>query len=255
MLELQQGAHSPVKVLVDITQVEEMCALEVRQQSLYIGAAVTLARLAKSSLVKIHARVLADAASLMANPQVCNVATIGGTVAQALPAADGSIALLSLDAQAEIADSHGRRRVPLQTLFRGPGQSTLDPCGEVLVGFYLPLATQGQASAFTRRVNPQGIALALLNVALWLQRKDEHIEGIRIAVGPSGPIPGRMEAAEKALGGHPPSPEVEALALEAILVEAHFRTSLHRATAEYRRHLVGVLLEEALTTAWKRAGA
>jgi CO/xanthine dehydrogenase FAD-binding subunit len=63
----------------------------------------------------------------------------------------------------------------------------------------------------------------------------------------------RMIAAEKALIGRTPSSEVQAHALDEMLREAHFRTSLHRASAEYRRHLAGVLLEEALTKAWQRA--
>jgi CO/xanthine dehydrogenase FAD-binding subunit len=254
LLELQQGLQPPVHLLVDVTEIEEMCAMEIREESLFIGASVTLSRLAHSLLIRQNAQALADAAILMANPQVCNVATIGGNVAHALPAADGTISLLALDAQAQIASCNGRRRVPLQSLFKGPGVSALDPICEVLVGFYLPLSEGRQDSAFSRRVNPQGIALALLNVAVWLRREGDQVTDARIAVGPSGPVPGRMIEAEKALIGQTISPKVQAQALEVLLKEAHFRTSLHRATADYRRHLVGVLLDEALTTAWQRAG-
>jgi xanthine dehydrogenase FAD-binding subunit len=254
LLELEQGTHPPVRTLVDITEVEEMRLLEVRNEALFIGAALTLSRLANSGMVKQHAQALADAAREMANPQVCNVATIGGNVAHALPAADGTIALLALDAQAEIATLNGRRRMPLQALFKGPGITTLDPCNEILVGFFLPLHSPGQASAFSRRVNPQGIALALLNVAVWLQRTGERIEDIRIVVGPSGPVPRRMTAAEDIYRCQNASPDIHADALEALLNEASLRTSLHRATAEYRRHLVSILLEEAFNQAWLRAG-
>ena len=254
LLEIQQGSHQPVQTLVDVTEIVELYTLEIRQTSLFIGASVTLSRLANSSLIELHAQALADAAVLMANPQVCNVATIGGNVAHALPAADGTISLMALDAQAEVANTNGRRKFPLPALFKGPGQSTLDPCNDLLVGFYLPLQEKGQASAFTRRVNPQGIALAMLNMAIWLQRKQDTIVNIRIAVGPSGPVPLRMTAAEKVLLDRTPTPEVQALALDAMLKEAHFRTSLHRATAEYRCHLAGILLQEALSKAWQRAG-
>jgi xanthine dehydrogenase FAD-binding subunit len=253
LLEIQQGTSSPVPVLVDVTEIEEMCGMEIRAGSLFIGASVTLSRLAQSSLIQRHAQALADAAALMANPQVCNVATIGGNVAHALPAADGSIALLALDAQAEVADMNGRRRVPLRSLFKGPGESTLDPSGDILVGFYLPLSAEGQASAFARRVNPQGIALAMLNIAVWLQRDGDKINDIHIAVGPSGPVPSRMPAAEKACKRQTPSPQTLAVALVELLKEAHFRTSPHRATAEYRRQLAGVLLQEAVNQAWHRA--
>ena len=255
MLELQQGVHPPVRILVDVTEIEEMCVLEARQDCVYIGAAVTLARLAKSSVVLEHAQALADAARLMANPQVCNVATIGGNIAHALPAADGTIALLALNALAEIANPSGRRRVPLQSLFKGPGESALDPSNDVLVGFYVQQLEKGQASAFVRRVNPQGIALALLNAAVWLQRKGERVEDIRIVVGPSGPVPKRMEMAEEILRGQLPSAGLLEQALGVLLKEAHFRTSLHRATADYRQSLAGVLLDEAFNTAWQRAGS
>ncbi len=253
LLEMQQGTHPPVRTLVDVTEVEEMCGLGIRSGSLFIGASVTLTRIANSHSIKQHAQALADAAALMATPQVCNVATIGGNVAHALPAADGTISLLALDAQAEVANKNGRNKVPLQDLFKGPGESTLDPGRDLLVGFYLALQEQGQASAFSRRINPQGIALAILNMAVWLQRTGEKITDIRIAVGPSGPVPLRMPTAEKELMGQNPSPDVQARALDEMLKEAHFRTSLHRATAEYRRHLAGVLLQEALSLAWQRA--
>jgi carbon-monoxide dehydrogenase medium subunit len=253
LVEIQQGSHPPVPMLVDVTEIAELCALEIRDKSLFIGASITLSRLANSSLVKQHARALAEATSLMANPQVCNVATIGGNIAHALPAADGTISLLALDAQAEVANQTGRRRVLLHELFKGPGESTLDPGLDLLVGFYVPLHEKGQASAFSRRISPQGIALAILNMAVWLQRKEDRIVNIRIAVGPSGPVPLRMVAAEKVLIDQTPTPDVLAHALEELLKEAHFRTSLHRASAEYRRHLAGVLLQESFTNAWQRA--
>ena len=98
LLEIQQGSHPPVPVpvLVDVTEIAEMCALEIRAGSLFIGASITLSQLARSPLIKQHAQALADAAALMANPQVCNVATIGDNIAHALPAADGTISLLAL---------------------------------------------------------------------------------------------------------------------------------------------------------------
>lgn len=254
LLEIQQGTHPAVHTLIDVSGVEEMCTLEVRPDSVFIGAAVTLSRLANSPLIQQQAQALAEAAELMANPQVCNVATLGGNVVHALPAADGTIALLSLGGEAEVANQSGRRRVPMQWLFKGPGESSLDPTCDLLVGFYLPLRQPGQASAFTRRVNPQGIALALLNMAIWLERKGNCIKDIRIAVGPSGPVPRRMVKAESSMIGWEPSLEVQAHALEELLKEARFRTSPHRATAEYRYHLAGVLFQEAFSKAWQRAG-
>jgi carbon-monoxide dehydrogenase medium subunit len=253
LLDLQQGRHAPVDTLVDVTRVSEMCLLEIRQDRLFIGAGLPLNQVIASPLVLEHAQALYEAASLIGGPQVRNTATLGGNVGHALPAADGTIALLALDAQAEIASRDGRKLLPMAQLFAGPGQSALDPRGELLVGFHLALRQPGQASAFRRVMRPQGVAIAILNVAVWLQRAEERLADVRIAIGPSGPTPRRARSAESVLRGS----QVDAAALqratEALLSEARFRTSPHRATAEYRRQMAAVLLRETLETAWSRA--
>jgi carbon-monoxide dehydrogenase medium subunit len=253
LLDLQQGRHPPIHTLVDITRVPEMTVLEVRREQLYVGAAVPLNQVVASPLVLQHAQALLEAAGLIGGPQVRNTATLGGNVAHALPAGDGTIALLALDAQAEIADLTGCRQVPLSELFAGPGRSTLDLRRELLAGFYLPLRQAGQASAFERVMRPQGVAIAILNLAVWLQRQDDLIADIRIAVGPSGPIPFRASAAEAALRSKPMGEGAITEAIQALLGEARFRTSPHRATAEYRQDMSGVLLRHTLAAAWERS--
>jgi len=253
LLDLQQGRHPPIHTLVDITRVPEMTALEVRQGRLYVGAAVPLNQVVASPLVRQHAPALVEAAGLIGGPQVRNTATLGGNVAHALPAGDGTIALLALDAQAEVADQFGCRIVPMQALFSGPGRSTLLPRSEVLAGFYLPLRGPEQGSSFHRIMRPQGVAIAILNMGLWLQREGDLISDIRIAIGPSGPTPYRASAAEDALRLKSPSGQAIDQAVEVLLAEAHFRTSPHRATVGYRREMAGFLLKETLAAAWERS--
>src|SRR5512138_3058842 len=139
LLDLEQGRHSPVDTLVDLTTVPEMQALELHGDCLFIGAAVPLNRVARHPLTTEHAQALVEACDLVGGPQVRNVATLGGNVAHALPAADGTIALVALDAQAEIASRAGLRRMPFGELFLGPGRSSLKHGEELLVGFHLPL--------------------------------------------------------------------------------------------------------------------
>jgi CO/xanthine dehydrogenase FAD-binding subunit len=253
LLDLQQDRHPPVDTLVDVTQIAEMNLLEIRPQGLFIGAALPLNRIVRHPLVFEHTQALYEAASLIGGPQVRNTATLGGNVGHALPAADGTIALLALEAQAEIANPDGRRRVPLGELFLGPGRSALDPYEEILVGFYLPLVRPGQASAFRRVMRPQGVAIAILNMAVWLERRGECISDVRIAAGPAGPVPQRAREAERSLIGEAPGEGVVQRALDNLLGETHFRTSPHRATQAYRRHMAGILLNETLSVAWGRA--
>lgn len=253
LLDLQQGRHPPVHTLVDVTAVPEMTLLEVRGGELFVGAAVPLNRIVRSPLVLEHAQALNEACDLIGGPQVRNSATLGGNVAHALPAADGTIALLAQGAEAEIASLDGCRRVPVIDLFLGPGRSALQPQGELLLGFYLPLRRPHQASAFRRIMRPQGVALPIINMAAWVQRKDDRLEDLRLSVGPAGPTPQRLYAAEDSLRGRRPTEASMAAAVEALLANARFRTSPQRATMQYRRQLACGLLEETLAAAFERA--
>ncbi|MEI7848596.1 MAG: FAD binding domain-containing protein [Chloroflexota bacterium] len=252
MLDLQQGNHAPVHTLVDLTGIAEMRALEIRDMRLFIGAGVPHNRIVESALVQEHAQALVESCGLIGGPQVRNMATLGGNVAHALPAADGTIGMLALETEAEVASPQARRRIPLQQIFAGPGKSTLQH-NEILVGFYLPLRKAHQASAFYRIMRAQGIALPILNLAAWVERDGDILRQARISVGPAGPTPFRARQTEAFLQDKVFSAETIAGAQQTLLAEAVFRTSPARATAEYRRDLVVVLLQNALTTAWERA--
>ncbi len=257
LLDLAQGRHPPVQTLIDLTCVAEMTALEMRGDSLYIGAAVPVNRIALDPLTARHAQALTEACNLIAGPQVRNVATLGGNVAHALPAADGTIALLALDAVAEIASVSGTRKTPFTLLFLGPGKSAVDKTKEIIVGFYLPISNYQlpitTSSCFKRIMRPQGVALPILNCAVWLAREGDRIHDIRIAVGPAAATPFRATQAEDSLRGKAFHEEAFQAALEALLAQAQFRTSPRRASAEYRRHIIGGLFRETLERAWGRA--
>jgi carbon-monoxide dehydrogenase medium subunit len=261
LLDLEQGRHAPVHTLLDVTSIAEMTALELRDDQLFVGGAVPVNRIVLDPLVRAHAQALAEACNLIAGPQVRNVATLGGNVAHALPAADGTIALLALNAQAEIASCApavvpggvNTHLVPFKDLFLGPGKSALKHGEELLVGFYLPLAKDGQASCFKRIMRPQGVALPIINLAIWLERTNDVIGQIRIAVGPGGPTPWSGSEAEKSLIGKPLSGETLNAAVEALLAQVGFRSSARRASSDYRRHIVVGLFKDVLETAWQRA--
>lgn len=254
LLDLQQGRHPPVDTLVDVTSIPDLTALELRGDSLYVGASAPLNQIVRSPLANSHAQALVEACGLIGGPQVRNTATLGGNVAHALPAADGTIALLALDARVEVATAEGSRFEDLENLFLGPGKSALDQRREIIVGFYLPLLEPGQASAFVRIMRPQGVALPILNFALWLHREADRIKDIRLALGPSGPKPVRARGTENLLRRRNLDPILVAESVEAMLAESHLRTSTYRASQAYRRELAAVLLEDGVGMAWQRAG-
>jgi len=254
MLDLEQGRHEPVQTLLDVTSIAEMTLLEVRGDELFVGAAVPVNRISLDPLIGTHAQALAEAAALIAGPQVRNVATLGGNVAHALPAADGTIALAALNVHAEIVGMNGARRIPFQELFLGPGKSSLKHGEELLVGFHLPLSTPHQASCFKRIMRPQGVALPIINCAIWLERENDRADQIRIAVGPGSSTPWRATEAEKFLAGKAMNDDTVNGALDILFAQIGFRSSARRASADYRRHIVNGLFRDVLNTAWNRAG-
>jgi len=250
LLDIQQGRHPPVTTLVDITGIPEMLAIAAAGDEIYLGSAVTHTTIVHDPLLNENTLCLIEACGLIGGPQVRNVATIGGNVAHALPAGDGTIALLALQAQAQIASAHGRRWMDLEELFVGPGQASFDRSREILVGFRFKKRGPDEQTGFRRIMRPQGVAIAILNMAIWLRGSNETgIEDIRMAIGPAGPRPLRARRTEAILRGRKLSDDVIAQATEALLGEARLRTSPHRATVEYRRHLTGVLLRRTLAAA------
>ncbi len=254
LLEMKQGIKPAVDLMVDVTEVPEMLKLEERGRQIFIGAAVPLSEIIATPLVKLHTRALYEACKLIGGPQVRNVATLGGNVAHALPAADGSIALLCLDAKAEIVSCSSSRVMELRDLYSAPGKSTLDR-REVIHGFWLNKLLPYQSSSFKRIMRPQGVALPILNLAIWLERKQENIRAVRISVGPGGPVPTRGWKTEEYLIGKKPEPDIITQAVEILLGEVKLRTSAMRATAGYRKHLCMQLFTNVFWEAWQRASS
>jgi CO/xanthine dehydrogenase FAD-binding subunit len=266
LLEMQQGHQAGVQALIDVTTVEEMRQLRVTNGWVEVGAALTLSEIVESELLAGQATCLVESCGVIGGPQVRNVGTLGGNVAHALPAADGTTALVALNARAEIAGPQGRRLQPILELFEGAGRSAVNQHEELIVRFHLPVSEPGQGSAFKRIMRPQGVALPILACAVWLELADlasvdsapeldpsqAIIQSARICVGPLSPVPVRLSDAEERLAG---VPLTDGLGPGVAAARSQFapRTSKHRATSEYRHEMIDVLLRRALPLAARRA--
>jgi len=253
LLDMRQGRHEPAQTLIDLTKVPEMNLIEIRGGFLYIGACVSINRIISNPIVQENAQALVEACNLIAGPQIRNIATLGGNVAHALPAADGTIAMVALNAEAEIANPDGILKVHFKDLFLGPGKSAIDKSSELITGFYVPLIGKNQASAFNRIMRPQGVALPILNCAVWVERSEDVIKDVRISVGPGGPVPFRATNAETFLREKEYDDALLNQAVKHILLQGSFRTSPRRATSEYRKHILADLFKSTFIEAWQRA--
>jgi len=256
ILDLQQGNEHPVAALVDVTRIAGLDVIREDAGTITLGCGVTHNQIVESQVLHQKATALVEASYVVGGPQVRNVATIGGNVAHALPAADGTTALNALDAEVEVASYAGRRWLPFTALFRGPGQSAVDSTREVIVAIRFKAMRDHEASAFDRIMRPQGVALPILGVAakLALDESLQRVAHAAIAVGPAGPIPFRASEAEQVLLDAPVFDAAAVdTAVQAALAQAELRTSKHRASKEYRREVLDVLLRRVLRRAFERA--
>lgn len=252
MRDFQQGEHR-ADCLVDITRISALHGIAVAGDVITIGATTTHAGLARSPVIRKHALVLAEAAAEVGSPQVRNTGTIGGNVVNAQPAADTALALLALDAEAEILSSRGARWLPVAELYAGPGESRVDSTCELLCRFRFR-ALQGQAGSAYRRLNRRKtIALPSLCAAVVVRLRDSAFQSAAIAVGPVASKPWRASAAECWLRDKPADEKSVAHAADIAQREAEPRDSLLRGSRTYRKAMVAVLVEHTLQRALEAA--
>jgi len=255
LLDIRHGHLPPQEALIDVTCIDGLNTLRAEGEALLIGAGVTHSQIVASDLLASRATCLVESCGVVGGPQVRNVGTLGGNVAHALPAGDGTTSLVALDAEAEVVLKGERRWLPIGELFLGPGVSLLDPTRDILVQFRVPLFGPREATAFKRIMRPQGVALPILGCAVWLRLDEtgERCADARVCIGPVAKVPERATAVEEALRGAP----VDDAAIERAVGAAHQslspRTSKYRATAEYRQEMIDVLLRRVLPLAAERA--
>lgn len=250
----EMGKNQESLTLLDVSQVGEIRGIRESGGDLLIGAATTIAEIAASSLVQSKARALAQGAGWLGSPQIRNVATIGGNVVNALPAGDMSVPLVALGAEAMIVSSKGERWVPVEDLFRGVGESAIDPCRELVSHFRVPVQKgPKRSSAMTRLARRKAFTLPTLSVAVSVEMdgRDERFQQARIVAAPVGPTPWRARRAEETLRNGMITKENIKKAAAAARQDANPRDSL-RGGAEYRKDMVEILTLRSLIEALSR---
>lgn len=252
ILELQEGKRQ-VEALVDVTHIPGLDAIEWANGMITLGAATTYRQVIDSPLLQARAAVLVEASRKVGSPQIRNVGTLVGNVVNAMPAADGAIALFALGAELEIASPDGRRWAPIEALYERPGRSKVDPSREMVTAIRFPALGENQGSAFERLARRKALALPVLNVAVVATVDHGAFESAHIAMGPVAPTPFRAQQAEETLRNTPASPEAIRRAAEVAADEARPRSSLLRASATYRKEVLAVLVRRSLERALLQA--
>lgn len=186
--------------VLDITALAELQGI-TRGDGLRIGAATTWSAIAEASLPPALAGLQA-AALQVGGRQVQNAGTIGGNLCNASPAADGVPALLTLDAQVELASPRGTRRLPLAGFLTGPRQ-TARAADELLVALYIPEPALLGQGGFLKLGARAYLVISIAMVAVRCVTKGVIVTDFAAAIGACGPVACRQPMVERALIGAP----------------------------------------------------
>jgi len=246
LVELKNARHVP-RAVVDISRAPDLKQIAVTSRGLSIGALVTHGDIMRSAVIRDLCPALLDAAHTIGAVQTRNLGTIGGNLVTCVPSMDSGPTLMALDASVTIAGAKGERQLALADFFLGPRRTAL-AADELLKEIVVPAASLRKPTHFLKFGLRKGQALALVNAAASLWAADGKFKDTRIALGAVAPTVMRASEAERYLEGRAIAPEAMAEAARIAAGEAKPITDF-RASAEYRRDLIAVLVKRALAGA------
>lgn len=229
--------------LIDIKAVAGLDGIERRDGHLHIGAGATHRMIERSPVVRELLPVMAEMEANVANVRVRASGTLGGNLCFAEPHSDPATLLLALGGTARAQGKGGERTLAMEELLAGAYENSLSQ-DEVLTGVDVPLPGATQRAAYLKfQVHER----PLLGLALLLDLDDDGagIREARCAVGCVSPVPCRSAAAESLIAGAAESIEPRLQEAADALADAATLTDDREGSAEYKRHLIGVLLRRA----------
>jgi carbon-monoxide dehydrogenase medium subunit len=237
-------------MLIDIGRLP-LDGIEVGRESVTVGALVRHRSLIESPELRAAAPIFAETAAHIAHPTIRRHGTAGGSVAHADPTAELPALLALLDGEVEAVARGGVRRIAAKELFRGAFSTALRP-DEMIAALHFRLPKGDWGARFIELSEREG-DFAVAAVGAVVERQGPAVTAARVVLLGAESMPVRPEAAERDLVG---GPLTEAIAVEAghAIANAYRCYGDIRASAEYRRHLLGEFARRALLSAYERAG-
>ncbi|MCY4621648.1 MAG: xanthine dehydrogenase family protein subunit M [bacterium] len=230
--------------VVDIGRIEGLGSIESSDGRLEVGPLVTTGRLARSATVRLLSPLWAEAASVVADPLVRNLGTVGGNLAHADPLNDLPAALVAARGRVVAEGPGGTRTIGCDDLFVGPFETSLER-GELITSIELPGGSVGAYEKMKRAAADYGVAAVA--VQLTIDREGRITQaGIAVTGGPD--VAPRAAEAEGLLVGSGADSSTIARAGEAT-AESAGMVGDDRGSARYKRELVRVLAGRAIERA------
>lgn len=239
--------------LVSLAKLEELKNLEISNGVFRMGSLVTVARIAESDKVENILPALSQGALNLGSPLVRNLATVGGNIVSARPAADLPPPLMAFGGKVVLTNGKRERHVALKDFFKGPGETVMES-GELLTQIHVNIPSAHSGAAYIKLGTRRALEISLVNVAsfITLDGPDGAVKSARIVMGAVGPKPLRAFSAEDLLIGKRPSEDLFEEAGKKAAGES-MPIDDFRGSAEYRYAMVSILTRRTLKAAYDRA--
>ena len=248
LLVQMRSGRKETDFVLDVKHVPEMNEIDFDPaRGLTLGAAAPCWRIYTNEAVARTYRSLADVAALIGGTQIQGRASIGGNLCNAAPSADSIPLLIALGARCRIVGPAGAREVAVEDFCTAPGKTVLQP-GELLVSIHFPPPPPDSGARYLRFIPRNEMDIAVAGAGVQVIMDNGRFRSARIALASVAPTPLFVREAGDSLAGQPANPEALARAAE-LASRAALPITDMRGSADYRRHLCGVLTRRALEAA------
>ena len=238
--------------VVSLQKVPGLDYVQADAGALRFGALATLRQIERAPEVRDRWPLLAEAIGCIVSVQTKVMGTAVGNLCVGTPASDVAPALYALGARVKIAGRQGVREIPIEEFFVDAGKTAVGR-NEIVTEIVVPVPLLGSTGAFLK-LSKTSEDIAKVNAAVMVTVSGDTCTTARIALGSVAPTPLRAMEAERVLQGRPLSAKAIVEAAEAAC-EAVALISDVRSTAAYRKEMVRVLVQDALTRAASRVPA
>jgi len=238
-----------LRYLVDLTHIPGMKSITKEGDIISIGAMASHTDIAGSPVLQKEAQFLCEACASVGSPQIRNMGTIGGNIANASPAADPVTPLIALGAEVVTARSGVGRAIPLASLYKDPYVTILES-DEIITQIRFKALPAGAGTAFVKLGRRKALAISRMNVAVALVFDiDRKVADSRICAGSVFPKPMRAAEAEALVKGHITEEVAEAAGVK--VAEAMIGITGVRWSTEYKGPVIRSLVKRAVLLAAK----
>jgi len=250
LIPLMKLRMASPKSLIDLNRISGLSYIKEADGFLTIGALTRESDIDSSDLIRGKYPILADTATVIADPLVRNMATVGGNLAHADPANDHPATMLALGCEVVATGPKGARKIPIGEFFTDIFTTSLRP-DEILTEIRIPVPPARSGGAYLKVERKVG-DFAAAAVAVQITLDGNNVKRVGIGLTNVGPTPIKAKRAEKALEGKAIDERNIGEAARIASEEAQPTDDL-RGSAEYKRSLIRVLTVRALQKGIARA--